>query len=88
MLVIGPPVEVCGGCVGSPGSVGLRVAAPIRTITHQMQWVAEGKLDSSVPYQRRADEIGQLARALEVFRTTRILTPRQYLDLAQPHHPR
>jgi signal transduction histidine kinase len=52
--------------------VARRVAAPIRRITHQMQWVAEGKLDNSVPYQRRADEIGQLARALEVFRTNAV----------------
>src|SRR5262249_6716526 len=46
-----------------------RVAAPIRTITQQMRAVAEGKLDQAVPYQSRADEIGHLARALEVFRT-------------------
>ena len=49
-----------------------RVAAPIRAITQQMRLVAEGKLDQAVPYQNRADEIGHLARALEVFRTNAI----------------
>jgi signal transduction histidine kinase len=49
-----------------------RVAAPIRSITQQMSRVAEGKLDQTVPYQNRADEIGHLARALEVFRTNAI----------------
>lgn len=48
------------------------VAAPIRTITQQMRMVAEGRLDQTVPYQNRADEIGQLARALEVFRSNAI----------------
>jgi signal transduction histidine kinase len=45
------------------------VAAPIRTIAQRMSLVAEGRLDQTVPYQNRADEIGHLARALEVFRT-------------------
>jgi signal transduction histidine kinase len=49
--------------------VARRVALPIRRLASRMYDVAHGNLDGSVPYQSRADEIGQLARALEIFRT-------------------
>jgi len=45
-----------------------RVARPMRRIRHAMTLVADGDLESSVAYQSRSDEIGDLARALEVFR--------------------
>jgi signal transduction histidine kinase len=52
--------------------VARRVALPIRRLALATHAVAHGNLDGSVPYQSRADEIGQLARALEVFRTNAI----------------
>jgi signal transduction histidine kinase len=52
--------------------VARRVALPIRRLALQMRAVARGNLDGAVPYQSRADEIGQLARAFEVFRTNAI----------------
>ncbi|TAL37549.1 MAG: response regulator [Phenylobacterium sp.] len=47
-----------------------RVVRPIRRISHTMTIVAEGDLERAVGDQTRGDEIGDLARALEVFRRT------------------
>jgi signal transduction histidine kinase len=46
----------------------LRVIKPLRAITDAMQAVANNKLDHSIPFQERRDEIGQFARALRMFR--------------------
>ena len=59
------------------------VAAPIRTITQRMRMVADGKLDHEVPFQQRADEIGHLARALEVFRSNAIEKRRVEAELIE-----
>ena len=44
------------------------VVAPMRRISQAMQCVADGDLDSAIPYQARPDELGDLARSLGVFR--------------------
>jgi len=44
------------------------VVWPMEKITESMQAVAEGDLARQIPFERRGDEIGRLARALEVFR--------------------
>jgi signal transduction histidine kinase/ActR/RegA family two-component response regulator len=48
--------------------ISLRVIAPIARITEAMGSVAAGDLAFDVPYRARGDEIGRLARALNVFR--------------------
>ncbi len=45
------------------------VIRPLADITDRMVGVAAGELDSSVPHQGRADQIGDVARAVESFRT-------------------
>jgi methyl-accepting chemotaxis protein len=45
-----------------------RVARPMATITKAMGVVAGGDLACAIPFARRTDEIGDLARALSVFR--------------------
>jgi signal transduction histidine kinase/ActR/RegA family two-component response regulator len=47
-----------------------RVIGPIARITVAMGTVAAGDLAFDIPYQTRSDEIGRLARALDVFRRT------------------
>jgi len=46
----------------------LRVIRPLRGITKTMTSIAGGDLAAPIPYGRRADEIGQFARALHMFR--------------------
>jgi signal transduction histidine kinase/ActR/RegA family two-component response regulator len=51
--------------------VALRlVIRPLEHITPLMRSFAAGALDRNVPYQDRTDEVGAMARALEVFRDT------------------
>ncbi len=45
-----------------------RVVRPMARISQRMRSVAEGDLTGDIPYALRSDEIGQLARALGVFR--------------------
>ena len=46
----------------------LRITQPIATIAAAMRAVAHGDLDRKAPFADRGDEIGDLARALAVFR--------------------
>jgi signal transduction histidine kinase/ActR/RegA family two-component response regulator len=46
------------------------VIRPLERITPLMRSFAAGALDRNVPYQDRTDEVGAMARALEVFRDT------------------
>ena len=45
-----------------------RVIRPLRRITEMMRGVGDGRLEGEIPFEKRADEIGQFARALRVFR--------------------
>lgn len=45
-----------------------RVVRPVIRVTDSMRQVAEGDLEGYIPYLSRDDEIGELARALGVFR--------------------
>ncbi|RUM20485.1 methyl-accepting chemotaxis protein [Rhizobium vallis] len=44
------------------------IARPIRTIASAMGRLSEGDLDSDIPYASRADEVGEMAAAVEIFR--------------------
>ena len=44
------------------------IARPLASITDSVKTVAEGDLTVDIPFQARGDEIGELARALGVFR--------------------
>ncbi len=45
-----------------------RVVAPVLDLTQSVQHLAEGDLARKIPHDARADEIGQMASALEVLR--------------------
>jgi methyl-accepting chemotaxis protein len=42
---------------------------PLAALSKAIETVSTGKTDVDVPYQQRSDELGQIARALEVFRS-------------------
>ena len=60
-----------------------RVIAPITRITEAMGSVAAGDLAFDVPYRTRSDEIGRLARALNVFRRNALEKRRVEDELVQ-----
>lgn len=49
--------------------VGKSIAQPMQGMTDAMHRLAEKDLGLSIPHQERADEIGDMGRALEVFRS-------------------
>lgn len=55
---------------GAISYVAAEIARPIRNITKSMTVLAVGDTDSDIPYSGRADEIGAMAGAVEVFRRT------------------
>jgi methyl-accepting chemotaxis protein len=48
--------------------MGLGVIKPVSRMTEVMQRLAEGRLDSDIPSLARTDEIGSMARAVQVFK--------------------
>ena len=43
---------------------------PVESITAAMRSLAEGEIQLTIPSQQRRDEIGQMARSIEIFRNT------------------
>ncbi|NTH16753.1 HAMP domain-containing protein [Agrobacterium rhizogenes] len=44
------------------------IARPIKQLTRNMSGLASGDLDADIPFTERRDEIGEMARAVEVFK--------------------
>ena len=70
-LMIG--LGIAAACILAGAVIGLLVArrgiaAPVRDLTAAMSCLAEGNLDSAGTDATRKDEIGEMARAVEVFR--------------------
>ncbi|HWE73211.1 MAG TPA: ATP-binding protein, partial [Stellaceae bacterium] len=63
--------------------VDRRVVRPMATITGAVRAVAEGDLAGRIPYAGRHDEIGDLARALVVFRDNAIEKQRMAEELVR-----
>ena len=45
---------------------------PVQSITKAMQALAEGQKDITIPSQERQDEIGQMARSIQIFRNNAV----------------
>jgi len=54
--------------VGCAIPLSRSISRPIQALTTKMGELAEGKLDTAIPYSGRRDEIGAMASAVEVFR--------------------
>ena len=55
-----------------------RIVSPLDRLSHAMRDIAAGDLSVEVPDRRRSDEVGELARAVELFRLS--LVERQQLQ--------
>lgn len=69
LIAIGLCAIVIGGSIWFAVS---GIARPIQTITASMKALAEGDSNSAIPYDGRADEIGEMAAAVEVFRANAV----------------
>lgn len=52
--------------------IGSHIGSALKSITQSMRFLADGDTTSDIDGQNRGDEIGSMARALEVFRTVLI----------------
>ncbi|WP_316980308.1 methyl-accepting chemotaxis protein [Shumkonia mesophila] len=69
-LLLGGLVLVVGVLVAV--AMGRRLSAPIRLMTAAMGQLAEGDLEVAIPAAGRADEIGRMAKAVQVFKDNAI----------------
>lgn len=59
---------VAGGIFG----IAFGVIRPVIAMTSAMRMLAEGKLDTAIPSASRKDEIGEMAKAVEVFKNNAV----------------
>ncbi|TAV18923.1 methyl-accepting chemotaxis protein [Rhizobium ruizarguesonis] len=69
--------------VGAIAFVLTGIANPITEITTSMRRLAEGDTSSSIPFAGRADEIGSMAGAVEIFRQAAIANKRMEMEAAE-----
>jgi cell cycle sensor histidine kinase DivJ len=62
-----------------------RVIKPLGLITQTLQSVTQGEFRGEIPLQYRQDEIGQFARALELFRANALERQRLELEVIKSH---
>jgi methyl-accepting chemotaxis protein len=62
--------------------IGASVSGPIRAMTDRMQSLAAGELDNAIPGGEQRDEIGRMARAVEVFRENALAVRRMEREAA------
>jgi methyl-accepting chemotaxis protein len=62
--------------------IGASVSGPIRSMTDRMQSLAAGELDQAIPGGESRDEIGRMARAVEVFRDNALAVQRMEQEAA------
>jgi len=79
MLTAGGALVV--GCVLA-WLIGASVSGPIRGMTDRMQSLAAGELDEPIPGGESRDEIGRMARAVEVFRDNALAVGRMEREAA------
>lgn len=63
--------------------IALRVIRPLAVITQRIQTVAAGDLKGAIPFVSQNDEIGRLARALQLFRDNAVDKQRLETELLQ-----
>ncbi|WHO75456.1 methyl-accepting chemotaxis protein [Rhizobium sp. BT03] len=66
--------------IGAIAFVLTGIANPITGITAAMRRLADGDTDAEIPFADRADEIGSMAGAVEIFRHAAITNKRMALD--------
>ncbi|WP_222318886.1 methyl-accepting chemotaxis protein [Rhizobium leguminosarum] len=65
---LGIGLVVVGTLIGSAIFGSIAIARPIEQLTASMKQLADGDLETAVPHGGRADEIGDMAGAVEVFK--------------------
>ncbi|CUX10335.1 HAMP domain-containing protein [Rhizobium oryzihabitans] len=72
MVYLAAFIFTLGICILCLGVIVGRVTRPISRLTNSMMELANGNLSIDVPGAKRGDEIGEMARAVEIFREAAI----------------
>lgn len=78
-------LSVLAVCVGLALWMSRGFARPLQLLTDAVKDVAGGKIETSVPGTARGDEIGELARATEVFRQNAIKVQKLNAEQQEAH---
>jgi methyl-accepting chemotaxis protein len=68
LMIAGAVAGVLTGVLAAIWIVATQIRRPLETIISTMRQVAEGRLDADIPYVSRRDEVGEMARAVQVFK--------------------
>src|SRR5262249_27145349 len=66
--------------IGAAAGVVLAILSPINRIIEAARVLTAGRVDVTIPYADRKDEIGEMARAVDVFRANAV--ERERLEVA------
>ena len=72
LLLLIMAISIVGAAVIMVSYVARRVVRPLQSMTTAMSELAEGDTTVDIPAQARTDEVGDMAKALKVFRDTAI----------------
>ena len=85
VVMIGAIVIAIGACLLLAYGIITSVSGPIRTLTHAMTRLADKDWTTEVPGVARQDELGAMARALDVFKTNGIEAARLAAEQEAEH---
>jgi methyl-accepting chemotaxis protein len=71
-LLVAPAIALVLGLVAATWIIATQVRKPLDRLRAAMRDLAAERLDGTVPFTRRRDEVGEMARAIEAFRTALI----------------
>jgi len=68
LMIAGAAAGILIGVLAAMWIVATQIRRPLKTIISTMRQVAEGQLDADIPFVGKRDEVGDMARAVQVFK--------------------
>jgi methyl-accepting chemotaxis protein len=68
LMITGAVAGILIGVLAAMWLIATQIRRPLKTIISTMRQVAEGQLDVDIPFVSKCDEVGDMARAVQVFK--------------------
>jgi methyl-accepting chemotaxis protein len=68
LMIAGAIAGILTGVLAAMWIVATQIQRPLQTIISTMRQLAEGQLDADIPFVGKRDEVGAMARAVQVFK--------------------
>jgi methyl-accepting chemotaxis protein len=85
LMITGAVVGILVGVLAAMWIVSTQIRRPLKTIISTMRQVAEGRLDADVPFVSKRDEVGDIARAVQVFKQNAVERARLEAEAVANH---